>query len=68
METVADKVATIEWERWRALCGLLKASGAVTEADLKSPAGDVHSTPGLRLIGAIKAWAEALAELKVVSR
>lgn len=52
-----------EYRSWEELNDLLMRSGAVTEADSKSPKGS-SATPGQRLYNAVKAWGTAVAALK----
>lgn len=58
----ADHAAHIEWELWRSLCNALKEAGAVTDKDLKSRTFD-RSTPGCRLLGALRAWGDTRAAI-----
>jgi len=49
-----------EWEKWLALCDVLKETGAVTEADCASNM-EANETPGQRLFIAIREWGDAFA-------
>lgn len=56
-----------EWEEWQSVCGLLKEAGAVTEADLKSPAME-RKTRGQMLLWRIREWGEAKVALHLDGR
>lgn len=54
-----DAVMRVEWEMWQEVCGALRSAKAVTEADMNSSTSTPETTPGLRLLGAIRRWGEA---------
>ena len=55
LRMAADK----EYTAWHKLCGVLRDTRAVTEKDMASAADSPATTPGLKLIDAIKSWADA---------
>lgn len=58
------KAGGVEWDAWRELCSLLKKSGAVTKNDLETPVSTHSNSPGIKIIQAVKAWGEALVDLR----
>jgi hypothetical protein len=61
---MSDELMRREWDLWRGgVCPRLEELGAVTQADLCSPVG-LNETPGQQLLNVIRAWGEALVELR----
>lgn len=63
LERHTDRVARVEWEAWQEICKLLRETNAVTEADMQTPVSKPATTPGLKLLAAIRAWGDAMPAL-----
>ena len=53
----------LEHRAWRLLCEALEETGAVTRADLESPA-TMQETKGQQLLETIRQWGETLVDLR----
>lgn len=51
-----EDAAHREWEAWQVVCAALREARAVTEADMESVTTSPLTTPGLKLLHAIRAW------------
>lgn len=57
----------LEYEAWNTLCETLRSREVITDDDLRRTVQDV-STPGTRVLTAIRQWAEAFVTLDRVAR
>lgn len=53
-----NDAAQHEWQAWQDLCKVLKDTGAVTEEDLKASVKAHPTTPGLKILSAIRDWGD----------
>jgi hypothetical protein len=62
-ETELRLLRRAEHDAWRKLCFELRSRGVVTQLDLESEEGEVHSS-GCRLLNSIREWCELRVKLE----
>lgn len=61
MQVEEDDLMQAEWAQWQVICTVLAALGAVSRADLHTPA-HADQSAGCRLLNAIRYWGDLRAE------